>query len=145
MHTEVNVNATASQLLSETVNTAYDDCVSFVAPPYEFVRLNRKPPQPQFMQHLLALLLIGSISSALMLIGVYRILLIKWFPKQAAKMLDQMESQLCPSKQQRPQRRHLYNQVALMTKAPFKGFASFLFDTDGLTFVVDNAANTHVC
>ena len=35
--------------------------------------------------------------------------------------------------------------TVLSTAAPFKGFQSFLFDTDGLTFVVDNEANTHVC
>ncbi len=146
MHAEVDVNATASQLLSETVKVAYDDCVRFIVPPYDFVQLKIwKPPLPQFMQHFLALLLIGSISSALTLIGVYRILFIKWFPKRPAKMLDPMKPQLRPSKRQHSRKCHPYHQVALMTKALFKGFASFLFDTDGLTFVVDNAANTHVC
>ncbi len=95
MHTNVDVIATASQPLSGTVKAAHNDCKWFIAPPYEFMQLKiRKLPLPSFLQLLLEILLIGSISLALTSIGLYRILLIKWFPKQVAKMLERMESQL---------------------------------------------------
>ncbi len=95
MHANVDVNATASQLLSDTVKAAHNDCKWFIAPPHEFVQLKiRKLPLPSFLRLLLELLLIGLISLALTLIGLHCTLLIKWFPKRAAKMLECMESQL---------------------------------------------------
>ncbi len=144
MHAEVDIDPTISTLLDEVNKVSYEDPLVFFGVPYTFIlsRL-KKPPRDHSIDSFIDFWAFGAIYFVLTWIGIYRIMLIRWFPQRAAKLLQTKHPR--PPRRRSRHRQHHRRRIALATTPPFKGYATYLFDTDGLTFVMDNSANTHVC
>ncbi len=128
MHLHMDVNHNTFSTSIDATKAVYSIFHTIFAAPYSFVmRRLKKPPQNGYLASIASILLGYTIHSTLVAIGILRILLICYFPHC-------LKSYQC----------HIALSTNETCRNP-KGFALFLFDTNGLTFIIDNAANTLVC
>ncbi len=146
-HVEVDVDSKAFQLLSTVKKDSYNMMSGLFSVLYEFVKKQiKKPPRNLTLEFILNNGLFVLIYSTLTFIGLYQIILVWWFPKHAQQLIDASLPPVWLTKRHKEKPHYQQTQCTVLSMAvPFKGFQSFLFNMDGLTFVVNNAANMHIC
>ncbi len=146
MHVQTNVNQESASGLVKTTKQVQEKMRDMLHIPYHHVLAKiKKPHWNQLVDSIFISGILNIIILSMTFVGLYRLALIHWFPKRAQRLIDALSPPAQLSKWKRKQQAKQCLRIALTTSAPFKGFQSFLFDSDGLTFVVDNAANCHVC
>ncbi len=146
MHVDVDVNQESTAVLADASHTSHETIRDMLHVPYQFVFAKiKKPPRNEIVESFSCGWVWNMIVIWLTVVGLYRIMLIRWFPSRAWRLIDVLQPPIRLSKRARKKKHCLQMRTALTTAAPFKGFQSFLFNSDGMTFVVDNAANCHVC
>ncbi len=89
MHVEVTVNQESTALLADAGRMSYETIQEMFHVPYQFVLAkNKKPPKIGVVESLICGGVLNMIILALMVVGLYCIILICWFPARAWRLID---------------------------------------------------------
>ena len=85
MHVDVDVNILLSRLLANTTMRVNEGCTHFCTPPYKYMHTKiNNPPLPPVLSFLAHIWLIGMVYLAMALLGVYQVIIVKWFQRRPA-------------------------------------------------------------
>ena len=127
-HVEVDCDCETFIATGVTRRTFLEILLLYFLIPYTFIRRRiKKPPKDGYVSYFCSVTSYLAINSILVGIGISRVVLFRWNFRQTRFAKKNTRSDLfCATSKN-------------VDEQPI------LFDTDGITFLVDNCANTHVC